>query len=107
MGKSNKRYRRPGSNGPVAPGRGLPPNMASPKVPLEELPVIACGAEKPDGGKCLCTTFTRAHELRRVSALVSPAGRDGMAVIDKWLCQGCGASYTDVEMQGTSTVGGG
>jgi len=59
-------------------------------INLDMMPAVQCGAVLGDGDKCACVKFVKSFQVKKISALVSGAGRDQFAQIEYLHCASCG-----------------
>ena len=59
-------------------------------INLDMVPAVQCGAVLGDGDQCTCIKFVKSFQIKRISALVSGAGRDQFAQIEYLHCASCG-----------------
>ena len=75
---------RGGGGGPMVPagmgGMGLPPDFD-----FDSLEVEQCQAPE-----CTGKLFIKMYEYRKLSAVVSPVGKEGHVVIERTVCAKCG-----------------
>lgn len=84
---------RPGQNRP-GPGQnpgGPPPGASQPDVDPSDLPDITCD--------CGSKTFTEALRLKKMSALVSPSGEEGIAPVQTFVCTQCGKEHDEFKIE--------
>ena len=73
-----------GGGGPMVPagmgGMGLPPDFDFDSLEVEQCQALECTGE----------LFIKMYEYRKLSAVVSPVGKEGHVVIERTVCAKCG-----------------
>lgn len=66
------------------------------QIDLSQAPEVTCG-------KCENNVFLQGMQFRKISAILSPTGEEGMVPIPAFVCSKCGQSLREEEEDTTSS----